>query len=1168
MFAKLLQNHTLTNLTFLLVLVLGWMSYQQLPREQDPSINFNWVQIWTYWPGATAPDIEARITGPLEEGIKKVADIRFVSSTSREGVSSILVRFEDMNDAIFDKRMTSLRREVQARQDMLPPTVSQPDIFEISSSKTFPTATLVVFGSSGEEVLQSTAHNVREDLEQLDGVDDVISFGDREAELQVDFLSDRLVGLGISSVDLADTVKAYFRDLAAGDINLGDQKWLIRLSGTSSDPAYLGKFPIASAQGEVLLRNIAELKKGRSDPQELVRYKREDSVLLLLFKKGKANNLQLLEDVNAYIDAENQRIDRTGVKLLLLDDQTQATRQALGVMERNALIGLVFVMLSTWVFLGFKIAFFTSISIPFVLAGVFCVLAITGETLNITVLLGVVISLGMLVDDAVVVVEGIDYHMQRGMDGIGAVKTTLHEVAAPIISAVLTTIAAFLPLMLLPGVLGDFMRVVPLVVSIALAISLIKAFWILPSHVLEFQSDSQQKSRVDALRKRTIKRFRNYYTKALLKVMRRKKLTFVGLGLLSSTAVLLVALGLVRVDFFATDFFRLFYVNVEMPAGTSLEKTSETLQQVEEVIDAQLKPDELRAVVNYAGQQSTDQGAFKGAERGQVFVSLVPARPGDRSVDEIIESIRDELAAIPGPKNISFLRRRTGPPTAKAVSVKVRGDDIDEIRRAVIALEEILVLTPGVDDIVNDDTTGGMELGLQLNPDTITRSGLNPADVARTVHLHADGEIVASMQHRGEKLDVRVRAQPRQLQDINDFLGNTIGLEDGGSVPLGELLLHEERVTVSNIRRYNFRRAVTVEASLDTAMTDTLTANGLIREGWQQIASQYPGVSLDFSGELDDIRESLAAMVVLFVLGLGLVYLILGTQFKSYSQPLIVLAAIPMAFIGVVFGLFFSANPISLFTLYGTVALAGIAANDAIVLMSTANRSLDRGCSTTLAIIRAARRRFVPILITSITTMAGLFSLAVGLGGESLTWGPVATAIVWGLAFSTLLTLFIVPLVFLLFVPSRPLHVLLSLPGDSGTTADKVKQQLRMKFGLALRYKNGELDQLLSDEACRKRYEVGISALRNDDTSEAIKCFEWLAEQEPTAKGFNLLAAQALVRHMQCFEWDIGYAKRFTRYITRLEKIEATEERVALLQKAMEEVRARYERVGERGHQL
>ena len=1154
MFAKLLQNHTLTNLTFLLVLVLGWMSYQQLPREQDPSINFNWVQIWTYWPGATAPDIEARITAPLEEGIKKVADIRFVSSTSREGVSSILVRFEDMADALFDKRMTSLRREVQARQDMLPPAVSQPDIFEISSSKTFPTATLVVVGTSDEEVLQSIANNVREDLEQLDGVDDVIAFGDREAELQVNFLSERLVGLGISSVDLADTVKAYFRDLAAGDVTLGDQKWLIRLSGTSSDPAYLGKFPIASQQGEVLLRNIAALKKGRSDPSELVRYQEQESVLLLLFKKGKANNLRLLEDVNAYIDAENRRLDRTGVELLLLDDQTQATRQALSVMERNALLGLVFVMFSSWIFLGFKIAFFTSISIPFVLAGVFCVLAMTGETLNITVLLGVVISLGMLVDDAVVVVEGIDHHMQRGLDGISAVKTTIAEVAAPIISAVLTTIAAFLPLMLLPGVLGDFMRVVPLVVSIALAISLVKAFWILPSHVLEFQSDSVRKSRVDVLRKSMIKRFRRYYTKLLLKVMRKQRLTYIGLGLLSSTAVLLVVLGLVRVDFFATDFFRLFYVNVEMPAGTSLEKTSATLQQVEKIVHSQLKPNELRGVVNYAGQQSTDQGAFKGAERGQVFVSLLPASEGDRSVDDIIDGLRDELAAIPGPKNISFLRRRTGPPTAKAVSVKVRGDDIDEIRRAVIALEGILAKTPGVGDIANDDTTGGMELGLQLNPDTITRSGLNPADVARTVHLHADGEVVASMQHRGERLDVRVRAQPTQLQDIDDFLSNTIGLEDGGSIPLGELLLHEERVTVSNIRRYNFRRTVTVEASLDAAITDTLTANGLIREDWQQIASQYPGVSLDFSGELDDIRESLGAMVVLFVLGLGLVYLILGTQFKSYSQPLIVLAAIPMAFIGVVFGLFISANPISLFTLYGTVALAGIAANDAIVLMSTANRSLDRGCSTTLAIVRAARRRFVPILITSITTMAGLFSLAIGLGGQSLTWGPVATAIVWGLGFSTLLTMFVVPLTFLIFVPRRAKQVALPLPGQTAGGLLGLGEQFKARLGLRGRSEDTALREILRKDDYQVRYESGMAALCCDDTGEAIKCFEYLAEKEHEVVRFNLLAAQALVRHMQVFEWDIGYRARFERYINRAKTYGATGNAVETLERACVEL--------------
>lgn len=261
-----------------------------------------------------------------------------------------------------------------------------------------------------------------------------------------------------------------------------------------------------------------------------------------------------------------------------------------------------------------------------------------------------------------------------------------------------------------------------------------------------------------------------------------------------------------------------------------------------------------------------------------------------------------------------------------------------------------------------------------------------------------------------------------------------------------------------------------------------------------------------------------------------------------------------MAFIGVVFGLFFSANPISLFTLYGTVALAGIAANDAIVLMSTANRSLDRGCTTPLAIVRAARRRFVPILITSITTMLGLFSLATGLGGESLTWGPVATAIVWGLGFSTLLTLFVVPLTFLIFVPARAKQVLIPLPGDATGKLLTMSNQLKSKLGLALRSEDTALNDMLAKEDYKARYESGIADLRGDATGDAIKCFEYLAEKEPDVGAFNLLAAQALVRHMQVFEWDVGYRMRLERYLNRAKALGATDNIVVVLERACAEL--------------
>jgi multidrug efflux pump subunit AcrB len=288
------------------------------------------------------------------------------------------------------------------------------------------------------------------------------------------------------------------------------------------------------------------------------------------------------------------------------------------------------------------------------------------------------------------------------------------------------------------------------------------------------------------------------------------------------------------------------------------------------------------------------------------------------------------------------------------------------------------------------------------------------------VRLLFDGEVVASMQDQGEKVELRVRARPQAVQDTEALLRLPVALPNGGTVPLGQLVKSQTGTGKSNIRHYNFRRAITLEANLHKEQMDTVQANNLIKEHWATLRAQYPGVDLDFSGELDDLEESLNAIAVLFVFGIGLIYMILGAQFGSYFQPLMILTTVPMAFIGVVFGLFFGNDPLSLFSLYGVVALGGVAVNSAIVMIDAANSRLEQGMSVLHSIVYAGRRRVIPILITSLTTIAGLFSLATGLGGESLLWGPVASAIVWGLAVSTLLTLFFIPMFYRAFM--RPRH--------------------------------------------------------------------------------------------------------------------------------------------------
>ncbi|MBU0655704.1 MAG: efflux RND transporter permease subunit [Gammaproteobacteria bacterium] len=1036
MYARLLQNHVLANLTFVLVLLIGFMSYKLMPRQQDPTINFNWISIITALPGASAEDVEKRVTDPLEDAIRNVPDMKFVSSNSRANISSLLVRFEDIDERTFDKRLADLRREIQNAESLLPEEAVESIVLEITTANAFPSAMIAVQSVADDENLRVQARNIEKAIEQLKGVDRVDPVALDDPELQVRFDTTALESLGLSPGQLADTVRAWFRDLSAGSMDVDRQSWLVRLTGKTSDPQALGELPVPGLQGEVPLSRVASIERAREKATQKVRLDGEPAVLFAVMKQDKSNVLELVERLQTYIDERNQQTSVTGVRLVLVDDQTIPTREAIGIMESNAMIGLLMVLLVAWLFLGTRIALLTAIGIPFILAATFWMLSSIGETLNVTVLLGIVIVLGMLVDDAVVVVESIYYRLQRGMDALNASLETMREVALPVTTAVLTTIAAFLPLMLLPGILGKFMQVIPMVVTMALAISLIEAFWMLPAHIGVAGINFDRPARIQRLRSRATHWIQIKYSILLIRVLRYPRLALGSIVLLFFLAIGVVGAGLIPMNFFAADSLRIFYVNVEMPSSTALDETMQKVQQVEQQVKKHLQPDDARSVVAYAGMMFTETEPLYGSRYGQMVVSLNPLSAGSREVKAIIEDMRADVVNVPGAVNIAFLELAGGPPAAKPISVKVRGDNYAEIQGATQVLKQLLGSNPGIKDVTDDASPGQMEMTLRLRHDNIRRAGVSPDEVSRSLRLLVDGEVVADMQDQGEKLEVRVKRQEGDLRTVDQVLDFRLPTADGGSIPLRELVEESKGVSLGNIRHYNFRRAITLEADLvkrpdepfyqcriqpgfsgeapdySQCALDTVQANQLLVEGWKQYQTQFPNIDLDFAGQLDDIQESLDSIGILFLFGVGLMYLILGTQFGSYWQPLMILFTVPMAFTGVVFGLLVTQNPLSLYTLYGVVALAGIAVNAAIVLISAANDRLEKGMSVLHATVYAARRRVIPILITSLTTIAGLFSLATGLGGKSLIWGPVATAIVWGVGFSTVLTLFAIPVLY------------------------------------------------------------------------------------------------------------------------------------------------------------
>jgi multidrug efflux pump subunit AcrB len=459
---------------------------------------------------------------------------------------------------------------------------------------------------------------------------------------------------------------------------------------------------------------------------------------------------------------------------------------------------------------------------------------------------------------------------------------------------------------------------------------------------------------------------------------------------------------------------RIFNVNVQMQPGASLDDTMKVVREVEKRVRSAAQPGEIHSTLAVAGQMFTETEQLAADNLGQLSISLAPKTSQSRDVEEMIESMRDSVLQTEGARNIAFQVLSASVLLSKPVAIKVLGEDFTQLQQASDALTDIMKRVPGIKDISTDARFGKQEITLKVDHDQASKLGMDSLMLAGIIRLHFEGAVVTTLTDaQGEKLHVRVRAAPDEIADIGAMLSQQIPLPGGGKIPLGSLFVVQTEPGMGAIRHYNFRRAISLQADLDKSLLDTAQANARIQAEWQTIKHDYPGVELDFTGELDDIRESVNSLLGLFLLGVGLISLILGAQFRSYWKPLLVLTAVPIGFTGMVLGLWVTGHPISIYTLYGGVALAGIAVNSSIVMLSAADQRQQSGMSVLHAAIYAARRRVVPILITSATTIGGLLSLAIGLAGESLLWGPLATAIIWGLAVSTLLTLFSMPALYI-----------------------------------------------------------------------------------------------------------------------------------------------------------
>lgn len=1004
------RNPVVANLLMVAVVVLGLLSFVKLPRELFSRIPFHWVFIITPYPGVAAEEMEKLVTKPIEDELQDLKGVDWIASQSSEGQSFVQVRFEDMSDEEFRARFEDLRAEMAKLTD-LPDDAFDPIIQAFSTEDFMPVIAVHLHGRLRERRLMELARELKDELRDVPGISKVEITGVRDRELWVEADPTALEGHGVSLEQLQLAIRSQGLDVPAGRLTFGRKEVLVRTVGEFSDPGEIRKVIVRGAPGGGAVRvdDLAEVREGFEEETTRSRVGLEPVVSLNISKQADGNTLDVVAAVKRVSEGFTARQGGL-VNLSFTQDTGEMIGMILEMLSRNAWAGFLVVLVVLFVVLGARNAILAAVGIPISFLAAFIAMDQMGETFNGNSLFGLVLVLGIIVDDAIIIVENCYRHRQLGKSWREAAVEGTEEVFLPVLAATATTIAAFLPAMLLPGLMGKFLRIVPIAVSIALAASMIEAFVILPAHIAEWPG----KGRPPRAERSWLVALGGIYERLMrLAVRRRYLVCFVLAPLLVAGAAALIPV--VGVDTYAGEEFGSFQVRVEMPTGTSLEATSAALEELEQVA-LSLPPEELRAVHATAGLVMTDADWIFRTDRAQLWLDLTPSYERTRTEAQVMDDLRGRLADVGGPSRIEVARINQGPPLGKAVEVKVKGRYFADLERVAGELRALLGGIEGVRDVGDDFEPGKDELRLTVDPELAALHGLTVAEVGLAVRAAISGAEADTTWDGDEEIKVLVRLDRAALAQPEDLLRLPLGTRAGTMATLGQVASFTVRPGIAQIRRYKLERAITIFADVDERVTSSPAVGARIAEWWEAGRGRFPGVALDFSGEFKEFQQALAGLVQLLAFGLLLVYGILAVQFRSYLQPLVILPTVFTAFVGAVIGLLISGTPFSIITLFGFMALAGIAVNDAIVLVSFVNNLKRQGIDGREAVIAAGRTRLRPIILTSVTTIAGLLPMALGLGGMSLTWGPLANTIVWGIGFGTLITLHLVPAGYVILV--------------------------------------------------------------------------------------------------------------------------------------------------------
>jgi multidrug efflux pump len=994
-----IRQPVLANLTFIILMVVGVAALFDLPRDINPEVSFETALILTPYPGATPEDVEKLVTNPIEDEIRSVKDISRVLSRSEENISVIVVEFD--TGTPIKERIRDLQDQVDKVND-LPAETEDPEVVELDTSG-YPMVTFVFSSATiPEGDLKEIVEDLQDDIKDIPGVSSALLEGVRKREIWVNVDRSLLERYGLSLSEIAEAVTRHNRDIPAGTIDMGREEALVRTVGEYAAPGEVADTLIRSyGEGHsIRVRDVASVEDTFEKATIEGRHNGQPAVSISVLKEKEADAHTVVRAARKIVEARMGELP-SPPEMAVVNDMTILIDQSLGVLWNNALIGLALVVGTLMFFVGIRNAVLAGLGIPFSFLATFAVMKWMGMSINGVSIFALVLVLGIVVDDAIIVIENIYRYLEKGLSPLEAARHA-GEVAAPVIASVTSTMAAFMPMLLMEGIVGKFLAVIPTVVCIALAASLLEALFILPSHIADFGRPRKRPPLGDP-----VFRF-------LLRIYRRLIIVVLGNRLIVLCFVLVLAvvgvmlIPYLGIDMFPEDDIPQFSVRLEAPEGVPLAAMSRILGHVEESA-LTLPAEEIKAVFGRTGIIYTEYTTIRGTNVGEIIVELVKKDERERTIDEIIEDLRQRVGSVPGIRSVEFHKVEGGPPEGAPVAVQVKARSLEHVGPLIEDIKGILEGIPGTKDIKDNHAAGKKLLTVRVDPERAARYGLSPALIGLEVRAANEGIEASVFRDGEEEVGIVVKLEKADRDSADNLRSLRIASPGGQLVPLENVADISLIPGPARIRHRDFERTVTVTADLDEEVNSSVKVNQAFATRIPSLMARHPGFIIELGGEYEKTKESFESLGRAFLIALLVIYTILGIQFQSFLQPLVIMLTVPFAFIGVITGLLVSGHPFSLVSMVAVVALSGIVVNDSLVLVDFINKSRARGISLYRAIVRSGIVRMRPVIMTSLTTVVGLLPMSLALGGESPVWEPLATSIIWGLAFSTFLTLFVIP---------------------------------------------------------------------------------------------------------------------------------------------------------------